>query len=238
MLPAVLGWALLLARELTQSAVDWFERRRPSAAPALFLSLAALTCIEYALPLAYASAELRDLPAVARAVRRSMTTPELDALAGPGKLVLLASAADPTTTIYLNLARQAHGRSGPSSCQLLMGGYGPLKLTRTASAAFEVERLQTDFTGFDVYAAAFNRLPMSIGDRFQSGWLSVEVLDTREGRPMRARYFSSRPLDDEAVVLLTQTHDGLQRVEVPAMGESRILAPAELPLGLLDSPAP
>ena len=236
MLPAVLGWAVLLARELTHAIRQLrAEPQRARALPAAVLL--ALAALEHALPLSYASAELREFPAVASAVRSSMLAPELDALAGPDKLVLLASAADPTTTIYLSLARRWYGHKGPATCQLLMGGYGPLRLTRVARAAFELQRLRTGYTGFDVYAAAFNRLPLHVGDRFQSGSLSVEVLETLDGRPLRARYVLHTPVDDDSVVLLTQTRAGLEKVELPALGESITLAPAELPLDVHDAHA-
>ena len=98
-------------------------------------------------------------------MRDAILEPNLDALVVPGQHALLLSATDPTTTITTwPLVRKWYElRSSPDSCQLLMGGYGPLKLTRVSPSAFELERLESQFTALDVYASAFNRLPLRDG---------------------------------------------------------------------------
>jgi hypothetical protein len=51
-------------------------------------------------------------------------------------------------------------------------------------------------------------------------------------------YHVDRSLDDATVVFVAQTGAGLQRIELPAAGESRTIAAAELPLRLLDPRRP
>lgn len=229
MLPAMLGWSALLAQALVT------ELRRRSSAPEqrrsglpLGLLIVLVEC-ETLLPLASSAGEARDLVKVTEEVRSAMLTPQIDAVSGPGQHVLLVSAIDPTTTIYLPLARSWYGHAGPDSCQLLMSGYGLLRLKRVAARSFELERLQHEFSALDVYASAFNRLPLRRGERFRSGILATEILRTHAGRPMHVRYELDRSLDSQSIVLLTQTPRGLQRRGFPAIGASQIIEPAALP---------
>ncbi|HET8938353.1 MAG TPA: hypothetical protein VFN67_33140, partial [Polyangiales bacterium] len=221
MLPPLLGWTVLIASVVTTSR---------KAGRLGFLIPAALTLLEATAPLTYALDELRDLPEAAKAVRQSMLTPSLDQVAGDGKIVFLSAAVDPTTTIYVPLVRSWYGHAGPSSCQLLTGGYGPLRLTRVKTNEFVVERLENALTTFDVYASAFNRDPLAYGQRFRAGNLEVEVLRTDAGRPMVARFILDRTLDAPEVVLLTQTERGLLPIAFPPVGQNLVIPAAALPV--------
>jgi hypothetical protein len=165
-------------------------------------------------------------------VLASFLTPDLDPLLGNDTRVMLLSAADPTTTIYLPLIRRLHGKLGPRACQLLTSTFVPLQLTTLSPYAFELTRLADAYTPGDAYAAVFNREPLHTGARFDSGWLHVTVEATVRGLPMRARYEIDRPLDDPQVVLLAQTSTGLRPLGFPAQGESVTLMPPVAPYEL------
>jgi hypothetical protein len=225
MLPALLGWAVLLARSALNRLAVWQQTRRTSAAISCAIA-ASLCLIEIVLPIGYGRAEITGLPALARAVRGAILEPNLDALLVPGQHALLLSASDPTTTIYLPLVRKWHERPSPDSCQLLMGGYGPLKLTRTSPSAFELERLETQLTALDVYASAFNRLPLHAGQRFESGGMDVRIDRSFEGRAIRVHYELHRTLDAPSLVLFAQTEHGLHPLRFPMLGQSTVIGPA------------
>lgn len=228
MLPPLLGWTALIAALLAHS---WqlVRAQRSRARVAWFVPLASLALIEAAAPMTYALDELRDLPQAAAAVRQSMLTSTMDEVAGDGKTAFLVSAVDPTTTIYVPLVRRWYGHRGPASCQLLTGGYGPVRLTRITLNEFALERLEPAFTTFDVYASAFNRGPIAYGQRFRAGKLEVEVLRTDAGRPMVVRFMLDKTLDSPDVVLLTQTDRGLIPVPFPPVGQNVVLPAAALP---------
>lgn len=228
MLPALIGWTALVSGALVRTWKTACAQRTRGK----WASLAALACvvsIEGFAPLIYAVDELHELPQAAGAIRRSMITPTIDRIVSKGKIVLLAAAADPTTTIYVPLVRTWYGHGGPDSCQLLMGGYGPQRLTRVDQNQFLLERLEHAFTTFDVYASAFNRGPIEYGQHFRAGALDVEVLRTDRGRPMVARYTLDRALDSPEVVLLSQTEKGLVPVSFPQVGENVVIPAAALP---------
>jgi hypothetical protein len=229
MLPALVGWAALLAKTTVDRWVAWRQTRLASAAIGCALALG-LCLIETALPTWYGAGEIRGLPALAHGVRGAILDPNLDRLLGRGHQALLLSAVDPTTTIYIPLVRKWHGRPTPDSCQLLMGSYGPLRLTRTSPSAFVLERLQSELTAVDVYASAFNRLPLHDGQRFSAGDMAVHVERTVNGRATRVRYELQRSLDDPGLVLLEQTAFGLHPLSFPMQGQSTLVAPAGLPL--------
>ncbi len=219
MLPALIGWCPLLAHAFVQRS-NGFGR----AAIGGLIALTAIVPAWTGLP------EIRGLPALSNNVRASILSPKLDDVIGDGKHVLLAGAVDPTTTIYIPLVRKLHGRPAPASSQLLIGGWGPLRLTRVSPTALELERLNRGFTPPDEYASAFNRGSLRVGERFRSGMLEAQVLAVHEGRPMRVRFelgqFLVPPL-----VLIAQTERGLERIDFPALGHSIRVEPAGLPRG-------
>ena len=160
---------------------------------------------------------------------KSIATPRLDSVLAPDRNVLLLAAVDPTTTIYIPLVRSWHRRPTPASCQLLMGGWGPARLTRVSDNALVVDRLNPHWTAPDVYAAAFTRRTPRVGERFRSGELEAQVLKVVDGLPLRVRFEFQRSLNGP-YSLIVQAERGLQPVELPALGQSIVLEPARLPM--------
>jgi hypothetical protein len=233
MVPALIGWMALLAQAL------WDRWHAPSESRAVAAvrcaPLASLVLLAAILPVWSTADELHGLPDFSQAVRKSIATPELDRVLSEGKYALLAAAADPTTSIYVPLVRRWHRRPALASCQLLMGGWGALQLTRINERAFLLERINRAFTAQDVYASAFNRRALRLNERFQSGELAATVLEVLEGRAMRVLFELSEPLESR-YVLLVQTSRGLVPTGFPPVGQSRILPAAGLPTRFLNAP--
>ncbi len=235
LVPSLLGWSVAMAALVRDRAAALRARPRSVSARAE-LALAGLLALYHAsLPAWNSADEARVLARLAPAVRASILAPELDPLLRPARRVLLLSAADPTTTIYIPLLRRLRGRTGPRACQLLTAGFVPLRLLRIAPDAFLLDRLSDAYTAGDAYAAAFNREPLRRGQRFQSDGLSVTVLRVQHGLAMRTRFQLDRPLDDPQVLLLQQTAAGLRRVGFPAVGQA-LLLPAPVPPFALMAP--
>jgi hypothetical protein len=231
MVPAMIGWVALLL----QAVADQWHAQRAKGRMTAALSctpLMSLVLLAAFLAPCTTNDEVHGLPDFARAIRKSIATPELDSMIG-GRQVLLAGSVDPTTSIYIPLLRRWYDRPAPSSCQLLLGGWSPLRLTRLGEKVFELERLNAAFTAPDVYASAFNRRPLRAGERFRSGELQATVQRVDDGRPMRVRFEMNQPLD-AAYVLIVQTSRGLTPLPFPALGQSTIVPPAALPVRFLD----
>jgi hypothetical protein len=101
--------------------------------------------------------------------------------------------------------------------------------------AFILDRINRAFTAQDVYAAAFNRRPLVVNERFESGELAATVLDVEDGRAMRVLFELREPLESSRYVLLMQTTRGLTPISFPPPGESRIIPAASLPARFLSA---
>jgi hypothetical protein len=232
MLPAAFGWSILLARF---SVAVWAARaaaeggwlRRNPLVPALLWSVALIV------PLLTCSTEARNFPRLAEAVRASILDPRLDSSITADSRVLLASALDPTTTLYVPLLRHWYGRVVPASCHLLLGATSRVRLQRLSDRSFSLDREDRDYTLSDAYADIFNRERLRRGQHFSAGPLAITIEQALEGRPMHVRYELDVSLDDPRAVLLVQSTQGLLRRAFPAPGQSVWLEQALLPLDLL-----
>lgn len=224
LLPGLLGWSAVLAQQVQ----SWRGLHGARAALGRAATVGLVTLVLIA-PLGTGAAELRGFAQLAHVVRQSILDRALDPHMGPHRHVFLASAVDPTTTIYIPWVRRVHSRPAPESCQLLMSGWGPLRLTRVSSSAFGLEHLSASFTGLDVYAGAFNRKPLQRGERFRTGDLEVTVERVHDGRAMKVLYELHRPLEAD-VTLLIQTDLGLRPVAFPPVRSAIVLPPAMAPL--------
>jgi hypothetical protein len=177
--------------------------------------------------------DLRYLPSVSEAIRRSMLVPEFDASVRDARKALLISAVDPTTTIYIPLVRRLYGQRGPQSCHLLFSTYDALKLTRLGANRFSLERVSSGLTSMDVYATIFNRTPFLDGQRFDVAGIRVTVDEADGGLLRKVSYETDVSLDDPSIVLLHQSTLGLKSLVFPEIGASTLVAPPMLPLPIV-----
>jgi hypothetical protein len=224
LLPALLGWSILLAQLLVGS---WRARR--------VLLLLAVPCSAVLLVNGiYCSAQdSAVLPRFAQAVRTSILKPEVDrALAGVRRM-LLVSAVDPTTTIYVPLLRHLYGRPLPEQCQLLLTTYERILFERTGERSFRLERQGTGFDPQDLYVRVFNRAPLRAGQQFDTAGMHVTVESEQGGALRSVRYELDVPLEDPSIAFMVQTDTGLARIAPPAEGTSQLLPPAVIPYKLM-----
>ena len=233
LVPALLGWSAAMAL-LVRDRLAALRARPGSASARAGLVLAWLfTLYHVAFPAWNSAQEVQVLARLAPGVRASILAPELDPLLRPAQRVLLLSAADPTTTIYIPLLRKLYGRVPARDCQLLDAGFVRLRLLRIAPDTFLLDRLSDAYTAGDAYATAFNREPLRRGQRFVSDGMRVTVERVQDGLPMRARFQLDRTLDGPQVLLLQQTAEGLRRVAFPKVGEALVLPTPVAPFALM-----
>lgn len=218
LLPAFVGWSAIVARRLQHQ----LELLR--AQPIRSAAIATVTLMLLIVPTSCSWPTIHGMPALMRAVRASLLDPRLDQLIA-GRRVLLISAADPTTTIYLPLVRRVHDRPSPKASLLLSSSAVDQRLLRTSVNSFVLERLRPDLTALDIYASGFNRQPLRDGEQFEAGGMHVRVERALDGRAMRTRYELDASLDSPEIVLLFQTAQGLEPLAFPPVGASTIVGP-------------
>jgi hypothetical protein len=62
-------------------------------------------------------------------------------------------------------------------------------------------------------------LPLPRGSVVRMSYMTVTILDDRDGRPTRASFQFTKPLDDPSLVFLVYRDGGLRRLTMPAPGE-------------------
>jgi hypothetical protein len=61
-------------------------------------------------------------------------------------------------------------------------------------------------------------LPLPRGSVVRTSYMTVAILDDRDGRPTRASFQFTRSLDDPSLVFLVFRDGGLRRLAIPAPG--------------------
>jgi hypothetical protein len=232
LLTAAFGWSLLLAQALRALSVQLRQQSRARTLLALG-ALLALSAWEVQASIRYSAEDRAFLPRVAQVIRSAILAPALDQTLAQVEDAFLVSAVDPTTTIYIPMLRRWHGHVGPQRCHLLMSTLSPFRLDRIDATQFRLSRLQQHYTPPDVYAEAFRREPMQVGQSFAMTGLQATVEQVHDGMPVVVRYATARDLDSPASALLMQTANGVEVLRFPAVGQSLMLPGANFPFAQL-----
>ena len=220
MLPPLLGWSMLLGQWLW-SAYDQLRMRHHTTKNWLSCIAALLLWMLGSVsPPVNSANEIRDLPHLAGVVRAGILDPRLDSILQSGP-VLLVAAAEPTTFL-LPMVRSWYHRAVPSSFQVLGQPLVSQRLERLSENSFALEDSEVVRLPIRI-PDAFNREGAYVGQTAHVNDLHVTVERVFQGRSVRARFESDRPLSD--YVLLTQTSGGLEPIVFPALGDTFILAP-------------
>ncbi len=229
LLPALVGFSAMFAMFLYASVTAWRSGKgRVRAALGLALGIP-LLLTQTASGYYFGCFEVRYGFDLANRVRGSILDPKLDMPLDSAKRVLLFSAADATTSIYVPLVRKVYKRTAPDSVYLLTSTLAPHRLSRVGSNAFVLDRLHLAYTPGDAYSSTFNSQPLRVGQRFSVAGMQVKVERVFQGRPIRTLFILDRSLDDPRVLALVQTSNGLKRVAFPPVGRDMIVPPPSLP---------
>jgi hypothetical protein len=227
LLPALVGWVVLLGCVVQARAIAW--RAKPGLSSGLgLLVVGGFVLYQIALPLLHVPINIRDAIRIAAAARSSILSPALDPAIGPHTRVMLFGGADATTTLYGGLVRKYHGRSAPAAWHLVSSTFAPQTLHRISATAFTLERMHPGYTAGDSYADFFTDRPLRVGEQFRVGCMRVGVELVHAGRPLRTRHDFDRPLEDASLLFLLQTIRGLEPLQLPAVGGS-VFLPAPVP---------
>jgi hypothetical protein len=168
----------------------------------------------------------------ARAARTWALEAELPAQLPPGAQVWLTSASDFTTAVHLPWARWRAGMPRIERVHLLSSAARAHDFFRIDDRTLEVQLLTHDpgraFVG-SLYRS--ETAPFREGDEIHLPGLTVRVLITVDGEPLRMRFTADRSLDDPAIILLCPEPSGIHRCAMPAPGRVLRLPRAPVPWG-------
>jgi hypothetical protein len=158
-----------------------------------------------------------------------------------GLSALLESSEEPVTDIVLVhgdfvsslylpslLARQW----SPGSWSMLSLAPHDHRLTRTDARTLILEPLDQAMLNTPAEQIVRSREEgLFVGDRFQTGIFTAEILEADDRGPTRVAYEFDRNLDDPALALVVRSGGSWQRLSALALGEDLVL-PAPEPLSL------
>jgi hypothetical protein len=149
----------------------------------------------------------------------------------PRQDLILLTALEGGTSMYLPLTRLLYGHAAPHSCLYLSYVTAPYLLSRDAPNAFTMR-----FNGtYAMLGTAGEHLlrspkrPFRVHDTVVAGFMRVTILELFEGRPRRIRFEFDRPLEDPSLLFMVPARDGYHRFELPAVGDARVVPPPTIP---------
>jgi hypothetical protein len=110
----------------------------------------------------------------------------------------------------------------PSSFQVLGQALSPQRIERLSENTFAIEDTRLVKQAIHI-PDAFNRSGVHPGEHGDVDDIHVTVERVWNGRATRARFEVDRPIG--SYVLLTQTSEGLERIDFPEVGESIVVSP-------------
>jgi hypothetical protein len=163
------------------------------------------------------------------AVRDAMLRLDVDEAALPGQDLVLLSASDGGSSMYLPATRRANGRTVPRTCSYLSFAPAPYVLTRDAVNAFSIRYLDATVmlhTALEqLFRAPQHRLPTQ--QPIDTGVFRATVLELYDGLPKRVRFEFDRPLESASLLFMRTEPKGFRRFQFPPLGGSvDVRAPA------------
>lgn len=219
LLAAWLGFAPLLAAELAAALV------RPGATRAL----AAIVLIyQLALPITLQRMELAGAPSHGQRMRSAIARADLDA----ERNLILLSAFDGGSSVYLPATRRVLGRPAPRRCLVLSWVPAPYLLARESPSAFSMRfgRATTLLRSRGEQLFRAPERPLRAGEVVDVGLFRATILELRDGMPVHVRFDFDRPLDSPSLQFMVPADDGFRRYELPPLGASLAVPAPVVPL--------
>jgi hypothetical protein len=228
--PASIGFAALFGSVLCSGIVALARGRQPGAMPQVVGSLVLIALVIYVHGFRAVGANRGAAGLYSHAARSRTAWPlsaQIDSRRAARTNVIMVAASDVNDAPYLPFVRFAHGLPLVKGFHLLSGSPGSHQLTRIDARTLEVALLGTAGLAGSVVGSLTRsaRETMRAGERVVLPGLAVSVLETAFGQPVRMRYTFDVPLEDESLLWLQSGPRGLQRLELPAVGQSVQLPP-------------
>jgi hypothetical protein len=164
-------------------------------------------------------------------LRDAILNMEVDEARLPQQDLVLLTALEGGSSMYLPLTRLRYGHTAPHSCLYLSYVAAPYILSRDAPNAFTMR-----FNGtYAMLGTASEQLlrspnrPFRVDDTIVVGFMRVTILELLEGKPRRVRFEFDRPLEDPSLLFMVPARAGYDRFEMPVVGEARVVPPPTIP---------
>jgi hypothetical protein len=239
LLTALLGFTPLVASFVVLGVRGVVKdlRTRPVRAVALGLTAATIAVYQLVMSVAWQRIQLFTMLDGSIRVREAILRMPVDDAKFPEQDLVLLTALEGGTSMYLPLTRQRYGRTAPRSCLFLSYLIAPYDLVRDAPNAFTVRFHGTDA----LLGSAAEQLlrspkhPFAKGDTIDVDRWRITVLDVLNGKPQYLRVEFDRKLEDPSLLFMALTPDGYRPFFMPPIGDKVVIFPAVLP-NLPESP--
>lgn len=232
---ACIGMSALLATIVVLCFSDLRERyaRAPVRTSTMALVGALVFGFHLLVPAQFTRADSMSVKLGSISMRKATLTIEADRKRLPLQRLVVVSALEYGTSIYIPMVLARHGRRPPKSCWTTSLAPGPHVLLRDSLTSFKLAPAD----GYAMLANAPEELfadpnaPFKAGDVVDLGGLKITVLQTA-GRHIQAiRVEADVPLEDPSLHFVTPMLSGIRHFIMPPVGQAvRLPAPVVPPL--------
>jgi hypothetical protein len=231
-LVALIGFEPLLAVFIVESAAQLAQLRSGSIRALSMAVLGALLFLyQVVIPVGLQRVEIAGVPEAVARVREAMLRMDVDERAFPTQDLILLTALEGGTSMYLPATRLRYGHPAPRSCKLLSYVPAPYTLVRLARNAFTIR-----YDGGYALLRTSNerlfrsqRLPLRQFDTVDVGTFRATIIDMYEGLPRSVLFEFDRPLEDPSLLFMIPVPQGYRRFEMPAIGQPAAVPPPGIP---------
>lgn len=225
---AVIGFSALLA-DLIQTCVLALLKATTWRNALIALAGASFFAYHLLLPVSLQRARFSDPILNGMRVRDAMLQLPTDEAELPGQDVVLLSALELGSSMYLPATRRINRRPAPRSCMYLSFVPTAYVLTRVTTHAFDIRFPGTTVmlnTALEqLFRPPHRRLRLS--ESIEAGPFRATVLELQEGLPKRVRFTFEQPLESPSLLFMITAPDGFKRFQLPPIGQSaEVPAPA------------
>lgn len=233
LLATLLGFMPLVAAFVVKGARAFRDgiRRRPAYALAAGAGAAGIFSYQVVMSVLWQRFELAGMLDGTTRIREAILSLPVDDVAFQKQDLVLLTALEGATSMYLPLTRLRYGKTAPHASMYLSYLTAPYELLRTASNAFTVRFRDSDalLRMASEQLLRSPRYPFHENDVVDVGWWRVTILDLLENAPQYLRVEFDRSLDDPSLLFMALTPDGYRPVYMPPVGEKLTILPAMLP---------
>lgn len=233
LLTSLLGFTPLVATFVVNGVTTLRSelRKRPFYAFAAGAAAVGVMTYQLVMSIFWQRFELVGMLDGTKRVRQAILDMPVDDAAFPNQDLVLLTALEGGTSMYLPLTRLRYGKTAPRSCLFLSYLIAPYDLVRTATNAFTVRFKGTNA----LLGTAAEQLlrsprhPFHVNDVVDGGRWRITVLGVFQDKPQYLRVEFDRPIEDPSLVIMALTPDGYRPVYLPPVGEKLVILPAALP---------
>jgi hypothetical protein len=229
---ALVGFAPLVATFVVKGVKELGQLRvRPFRALLAGSAGLVLLAFQTLIPLDLQHAELVTLLDRTSREREAILDMPVDEARFPGQDLVLLTALDGDTSMYVPLTRLRYGKVAPHSCMFLSYLIAPYDLERTAIDTFTMRFRNGDaLLGSSVEQLLRSpKHPFHPSDVIETAEWRMTVLGTYKDKPQYMRIEFNRPLDDPSLLFMALTPDGYRVFYMPPIGGKVTIYPAMLP---------